>query len=148
MLWLLRHCEAVDGRPDEARPLTDRGLRDAQSAGVALSRLGVKLDACLASPKRRAVQTAQLACASLGIEMTAEPALAGTEYDAERLAVGLGEVLLVGHNPTLSAAVRTLSGARVLLRPGGLAGIDRGQLVVLMTPNELSAIAMDATVAV
>lgn len=148
MLWLLRHGEAVDGRPDEARPLTARGLREAQAAGVALSRLGVKLDACLASPKRRTVQTAQLACASLGVEVTVEPALAGTEYDAERLAVGLGEVLLVAHNPTISAAVRTLSGARVHMRPGGIAGIDRGELVVLMTPSELSAIAMGAAVPV
>jgi phosphohistidine phosphatase len=148
MLWLLRHGEAVDGRPDEARPLTDRGLREAQAAGVALSRLGVKLDACLASPKRRTVQTAQLACASLGVEVTVEPALAGTEYDAGRLAVGLGEVLLVAHNPTISAAVRTLSGARVHMRPGGVAGIERGELVVLMTPSELSAIAMGAAVSV
>ena len=147
MLWLLRHGEAADGRPDESRPLTERGLRDARAAGLALSRLGVKLDACLASPKRRALQTAQLACASLGVEVTVEPALAGGGYDAERLAIGLGEVLIVGHNPAISAAVRTLSGARVHMRPGGLAGIERGELVVLMTPVELSAIAIDAKLA-
>ena len=147
MLWLLRHGEAADGRPDESRPLTERGLRDARAAGLALSRLGVKLDACLASPKRRALQTAQLACASLGVEVTVEPALAGGGYDAERLAIGLGEVLIVGHNPTISAAVRTLSGARVHMRPGGLAGIERGELVTLMTAAELSAIAIDAKLA-
>ena len=147
MLWLLRHGEAADGRPDESRPLTERGLREAHAAGLALSRLGVKLDACLASPKRRALQTAQLACASLGVEVTVEPALAGGGYDAERLAIGLGEVLIVAHNPTISAAVRTLSGARVHMRPGGLAGIERGELVTLMTAAELSAIAIDAKLA-
>jgi phosphohistidine phosphatase len=148
MLWFLRHGEAVDGRPDESRPLTERGLRQAQAAGVALSRLGIKLDACLASPKRRTVQTAQLACASLDLEVTVEPALAGTEYEAERLALGLGEVLLVGHNPTISGAVRTLSGARVNMRPGGVAGIERGELVVLMTADELSAITIDSVASV
>ena len=148
MLWLLRHGEAAEGRPDEARPLTDRGLREAQAAGVALSRLGIRLDACLTSPKRRTVQTAELACAPLGVDVTIEPALAGNEYDAERLAVGLGEVLLVGHNPTISAAVRALSGARVHMRPGAVAGIERGELVVLMTAGELSAIATDATASV
>lgn len=148
MLWLLRHGEAVDGRPDDPRPLTDRGLREAQAAGAALSRLGIKVDACLASPKRRTIQTAQLACAFLGVEVTTESALAGSEYDAERLALGLGEVLLVAHNPTISAAVRTLTGARVHMRPGGVAGIERGELVVLMTPGELSAIGTDAAASV
>ena len=141
MLWLLRHAEAAQGRPDEARPLTERGLRDARVAGVSLARLGVKLDACLASPKRRTQQTAQLACEPLGLQITTEPALAGSEFDAERLALGLGETLIVGHNPSISVAVRELTGARVSLRAGGIAAIDQGELVVLMPPHELSAIA-------
>jgi phosphohistidine phosphatase len=148
MLWLLRHGEAAHGRPDEERPLTDRGLRQAQAAGVALARLGVRLDICLASPKRRALETARLACVPLGVEVTVEPVLAGSAYDAEQLAAGLAEVLIVAHNPTISATVRTLSGARVNLRPGGVAGVERDELVVLLTPGELSAIATDATVPV
>lgn len=148
MLWLLRHGEAADGRPDEERPLTASGLRDAQAAGVALSRLGIKLDACLSSPKRRALETARLACVPLGVDVTVEPALAGSEYDAERLAAGLDEVLLVAHNPAISATVRTLTGARVNMRPGGVAGIERREMVVLLTPHELAAIATDATVSV
>ena len=146
MLWLLRHGEAVDGRPDETRPLSERGHRDAQAVGAALSRLGVSLDTCLASPKLRTLETARLACAPLDVDVTVEPALAGSEYDAERLAAGLGDVLLVGHNPTISVAVRTLSGARVHMRPGSLAGIERGELLVLLTPRELAQIGMDATV--
>jgi phosphohistidine phosphatase len=148
MLWLLRHGEAADGRPDGERPLTDRGLRQAQAAGVALSRLGVRLDTCLASPKRRALETARLACVPLGVEVAVEPVLAGGDYDAEQLAAGLGEVLIVAHNPTISAVVRTISGAHVNLRPGGVAGLESGELVVLLTPGELSAIATDATASV
>jgi phosphohistidine phosphatase len=140
MLWLLRHAEAADGRPDETRPLTPRGLRDAELAGVALKRLGIPLDACLSSPKRRAIETAQLACEPLGLEVTVEPALARAEFDLQLLVAGLGEMLVVGHDPTISTVVRDLTGARVQIRKGGLAGIDRDELVVLMTPAEISAI--------
>jgi phosphohistidine phosphatase len=141
MIWLLRHAEAAEGRPDESRPLTPRGLQDAERAGAALKVLGVRLDTCLSSPKRRAMETAQLACEPLGLEITVEPALAGSEFDLLQLTAGLGDILVVGHDPTFSAAVRELTGARVQMRKGGLAGIDGTELVVLMTPGEIAAIA-------
>lgn len=141
MLWLLRHAEAADGRPDEARPLTPRGLDQARVAGRALARLGVHLDACLSSPKRRAMETAQLACEALELEVVTEPALAGSMYDPERLAAGLGDVMLVGHNPAMSTVLGDMTGARVHLRKGGIAAVQRGELVLVMTPRELHAIA-------
>ncbi len=67
MLWLLRHADAADGVPDDERPLTELGVRQARDAGLALERLGAKIDACLSSPKLRAVQTAELACEPLGV---------------------------------------------------------------------------------
>jgi phosphohistidine phosphatase len=140
MLWLLRHAEAAEGRPDEARPLTPRGLEQARIAGAALARLGVHLDACLSSPKRRAIETAQLACEQLGLEVITEPALAGSGYDPERLAAGLGDVMIVGHNPAMSTALRDMTGARVEFRKGGIAAVRRGELLLLMTPAELTAI--------
>jgi phosphohistidine phosphatase SixA len=70
MLWLLRHAEAADGTPDDDRPLTERGIAQAEAAGHALAHLGVSIDICLSSPKLRALQTAQLACAPLGLEAT------------------------------------------------------------------------------
>src|SRR5881628_1277566 len=102
MLWLLRHAEARDGRPDDERPLTEMGERQARAAGQALARLGVTLDACLSSPKRRARQTAELACEAVGVEVTVEPRLGGEPFDARELAAGLGDVLLVGHDPSFS----------------------------------------------
>jgi phosphohistidine phosphatase len=58
--------------------------------------------------------------------------------DAEALAAGLGDdVLLVGHDPDFSAAVHSLTGAQVRMKKGGLAGVDRGELIVLMRPREL-----------
>jgi phosphohistidine phosphatase len=83
MLWLLRHAEAADGVPDDERPLTERGIRQAQAAGHALARLDADLDLCLSSPKLRAMQTAQYACEPLGVQVTAEPQLGGEPFDAK-----------------------------------------------------------------
>ena len=90
MLWLLRHAEAAEGRPDEARPLTPRGIEQARIAGLALARLGVTIDNCLSSPKRRAIETAELACEPLGVEVTIEPALGGEPFDVREVTAGLG----------------------------------------------------------
>ena len=73
MLWLLRHAEAADGLPDDERPLTDRGTRQAEAAGRALAALGVQLDACLSSPKLRALQTASGRASRSGVAVTIEP---------------------------------------------------------------------------
>ena len=54
--------------------------------------------------------------------------MAGGTFDALALAAGLGdEVLLVGHDPDFSEAVHDLTGARVSMKKGGLAGIDGGR---------------------
>ncbi len=141
MIWLLRHGDAEPGSPDFDRRLTEKGERQARVAGKALRRLGVRIDACLTSPKLRAAETARLACEPLGVELTLEPALEEGPFDAEALAAGHGEVLLVGHEPDFSQAVRDLTGARVQLKKGGVAGIDGRELKVLLRPKELSAIA-------
>jgi phosphohistidine phosphatase len=141
MLWLLRHADAVDGTPDDERPLSERGVMQAQDAGQALAALGVTIDACLSSPKVRAVQTAQYACAPLGVEVTVDRRLAGEPFEAHDVVAGLGEVLLVGHDPSFTLTLHDLTGAQARMRKGGLAGIAKGELVVLLRPSELSAIA-------
>ena len=137
MLWLLRHGDAEDGSPDAARPLTEKGERQARAAGEALAALGVEIEACFTSPKVRARDTARLACEALGIEPIEEDALAGGRFDARELAAGFDEVLLVGHDPDFSDAVTELTGARVQMKKGGLAGIDGQELRVLMRPADL-----------
>ena len=141
MLWLLRHADAAEGSPDDDRPLTARGVDEARAAGRALARLGVRLELCLSSPKLRARQTAELACAPLGIEPVAEPALGGEPFDATALMAGLEDVLLVGHDPSFTLTVHDLTGAQARMRKGGLAGIKKGELIVLLRPSELAAIA-------
>jgi phosphohistidine phosphatase len=142
MIWLLRHAEAADGFPDDERPLNERGIRQAEAVGHALSALGTNIDVCLSSPKLRALQTAQRACEPLGIEVAIEPRLAGEPFDVQALTAGRGDVLLVGHDPSFSLTLHDLTGVQARMRKGGLAGIAKGELVALLRPGDLSAIAM------
>ena len=141
MIWLLRHGDAADGSPDEERPLTKKGRRQAKAAGAALKALGVELDACLASPRIRALDTAKLVCEQLGVDVHVEPALSGGPFDPRELTDGLGEeVLLVGHDPDFSMAVHDLTGAQVRMKKGGLAALEKGELILLLRPSELERI--------
>jgi phosphohistidine phosphatase len=141
VIWLLRHAEAEEGSPDAERKLTEKGEKQARMAGAALKKLGVKLDACMTSPKVRAHDTARIACEPLGIDPVQEPKLAGGPFDAEALAAGMDSVLLVGHDPDFSMAVHDMTGAQVRMAKGGLAGVENGELKVLMRPKQLTAIA-------
>ncbi|HEX7292224.1 MAG TPA: phosphoglycerate mutase family protein [Conexibacter sp.] len=144
MIWLLRHADAEDanGRPDAERPLTDKGRAQARAAGAALKALGVPLDACLASPRVRARDSALLACEPLGLEVQIAPELAGGRFDPDTIAAGFGaEVLIVAHNPDVAQAVYDCTGARVRMKKGALAGIADGELHVFLRPAELFKIA-------
>ena len=142
MIYLLRHGEAEDGDGDDAaRRLTEKGERQARAAGRALAELGAGIEACLASPKVRALETARLACEPRGIEVEATEALRGGPFGALDLAAGRGEVLLVGHEPDFSAEVGRLTGANVAMKKGGVAVVDGSTLVALWRPKELKRIA-------
>jgi len=143
VIWLLRHAEAEDGSPDAERKLTSQGRDQAVAVGKALAVLGVEFDACLASPRVRARDTAMLVCDSLGIEPTEEDGLRGGPFDPLELALGHGgeSVLLVGHEPDLSMAIHDATGAQLRMPKAGIAAIDRGELKVLLRPQELHALA-------
>jgi phosphohistidine phosphatase len=142
VIWLLRHTEAADGSPDSERPLTEKGQEQARAAGAACQALELDLDACVTSPKLRARDTARLACEPLGLEPSVDDRLAGGPFDPHEVADGLGEsVLLVGHDPDFSLAVHRMTGAQVRMPKGGLAGVDRGELKVLLRPRELRRLA-------
>jgi phosphohistidine phosphatase len=142
MIYLLRHgdAEAGDGS-DAARRLTPKGERQARAGRGALTALEAEIDACLTSPKVRALETARLACEPFGIEPEITEALRGGDFDALALAAGRGNVLLVGHEPDFSAEVARLTGAKVKLRKGGLAIVDGSTLLGLLRPADLAAIA-------
>jgi phosphohistidine phosphatase len=142
VIYLLRHGEAEEGSGDDAaRRLTEKGERQARDAGRALAALQVEIDACLSSPKTRALETARLACEALRVEVEVTEALRGGRFDALDLAAGRGDVLLVGHEPDFSAEVGRLTGANVAMKKGGIAVVDGSVLVALLRPNELKRIA-------
>jgi phosphohistidine phosphatase len=140
MIWFLRHGEAEDSEPDFDRRLTPKGERQARDAGAALAARGVQIEVCLASPKARARDTAELACEPLAVEVTIEERLTGGRFDPLDLTAGLDDVLLVGHEPDFSDAIAQLTGGRVDLKKGGLAGVEDGALRVLLRPGESRAI--------
>lgn len=141
MIWFLRHGDAEDGDDDFARALTEKGRRQSRGAGGALAALEVRIDACISSPKVRALETARLACQPLGIEPEVADELSGGPFDPEALAADRGDVLLVGHEPDFSQALRDLTGARVEMKKGGLAGVDGGVLTALLRPLHVRRIA-------
>ena len=153
-LWLLRHGEAEphDARPDTDRRLTQRGEEQSRAAGRALAALEVTFQLVLSSPRLRALDTARLACETLGHEQVViDEALSSgfSVEDALELVAAAGDdkrVLLVGHNPDFEQVLHDLTGAAVDLKKGGVAAVRmqgrrRGELLVLLRPRELSLIA-------
>lgn len=149
-LWLLRHGEAEPHgvRPDEERRLTPRGEDQSRAAGAALAALELPFQHIYTSPKVRARETARLAAQALGVEPVVLAGLAEgfDAQDARELlqAAGADErVLIVGHNPDFEQVLHDLTGARLDLKKGGLAGVrlrGPGELIVLMRPRELDRI--------
>ena len=151
-LWMLRHGEAVphDSKPDAERELTPRGRRQADAAGAALAALNEEFAACYTSPKVRARETAELACAYLNIEPIHDDALANGFSRVDALTLldahdADAHVLIVGHEPTFSQVVYDFTGARVDFKKGGIVALNAkragGELLVALRPREIEAIA-------
>jgi len=151
-LWFLRHgeAEAHDARPDEQRRLTARGEQQSRAAGHALAALELTFQLVASSARVRSLDTARLACEALGGDepVVHEPLSGGFDLDdALELAHAGGDdkrLLLVGHNPDFEQVVHDLTGARVDLKKGGIAGVRldgrRGTLIALLRPREIDRI--------
>lgn len=133
-LYLLRHAHAGDpgawDGPDDRRPLSDKGEKQAERLGRFLAGIGFTADAIITSPKARAAQTATLVADQLGTPVSEDARLGGelTLLAVEAIlhdAGDPGRVVLVGHDPDFSELVATLSGAsEVPMKKGALARID------------------------
>jgi phosphohistidine phosphatase len=139
-LYLLRHGIAVDpgtvGMSDDARPLTDKGIKRMRQVAAGLCLLDLELDRIITSPLPRAKQTAEIVAAALGVKERLESSnVLQTGSDATTIERWLrdrteGRLMLVGHNPTLSELVSLLVvGARMSpicdLKKGGMAALTR-----------------------
>lgn len=100
ILW--RHAEAAEGTPDDSRPLTEKGERQAERMARFLSAHLPPQTRILVSPAQRAQQTAAaltskfITVPDIGVHATPETALAAAGWPQ-----GRGSVLLVGHQPWL-----------------------------------------------
>lgn len=98
ILW--RHAEAAEGVPDDARPLTDKGRRQAERMAHFLSGRIPPNTRIMVSPAVRAQQTAGaltshfITAPNLGTHATPQTALATAGWP-----MAGGAALLVGHQP-------------------------------------------------
>jgi len=133
-LYLLRHATAEDIAPTDAkRVLNLRGELEAERVGRVLPKLGAKPTHIFASPLVRAQQTAEIVARVLqhaGPIITLEELANGTPTNMLLHAVMAhtkeGEVLLVGHMPSVAGHVGELTGKdRVAsFSPASIACID------------------------
>ena len=132
-LLVLRHAHAGDSatwdQPDEIRPLTEKGRRQAERVGRLLAAAAYVPDVILASPLVRARQTAEIVADLLGVRVRLEPRL-GEMVDVPVLEQILDDAgnparpVIVGHDPDFSELVSELVGAPIPMRKGALARID------------------------
>ncbi len=110
LLW--RHADAEDGMPDSGRALTKKGLRQAKQVAQWLKPRLPADCLILASPAKRAQQTA----AALDLPFTTEKRIGVHANIADIIAATgwprrKGAVLVVGHQPTLGqVAAQLLAG--------------------------------------
>ncbi|TLF47810.1 phosphohistidine phosphatase SixA [Halomonas urmiana] len=125
-LLIMRHGEAAPGAPDAERALTARGEREAERMGRWLASR-TDLDATrlrlVASPYRRARQTAAWIAAPLGLEvetlaLITPDAPPGTVIDWLLDEPGDRPLLLVSHMPLVAALTGLLVEGRAECGPG------------------------------
>lgn len=109
ILW--RHAEAEEGGPDLERRLTPRGQKNAARVADWLLQRLPSTFSVLASPARRAQQTAE----SLGVKFKTSAGLAPGVSVAEILGTAewperKGAVVVVGHQPSLGQVAAYLVG--------------------------------------
>ena len=134
-LHLVRHAHAGDPErwdgPDELRPLSAKGRRQAERLGGFLARADIRPDVLLSSPKVRAFQTAELVAAALDLTITVDERLSGgcsmASLDALLRDSGARAPMVFGHDPDFSLLLSELIGSTLQeMRKGALATVVVG----------------------
>jgi len=133
-LYLLRHADAGDpdawSGPDADRPLSEKGVAQAERLGRHLARADVALRQFVSSPKLRARQTAEIVAQFVGGSVALDERLAGSLTlrvvdELVRDAEARGGLVLIGHDPDFSEALTALvGGAPIGMKKGAIARVD------------------------
>jgi phosphohistidine phosphatase len=162
-LVLVRHGIAIDRADpdcptDAERWLTKEGVAKTREAMAGLRALGIEPDVVLASPLRRALETARLAAEALRVDPKAIrttdallPDCDGATLLGELSEVDATRVVCCGHAPNLDLVIARAVGARVpftALRKAGAACVvldspraRHGELAWLYPPAALRKLA-------
>ena len=146
-LVLLRHGIAEDPTPDKNdldRELTSKGRRRMEAIAAGLARVFPEAEAIYSSPAVRAIQTAQPVAKEYGLKIKKSDELA-PGHPSRKLAdeVSVDFAIFVGHEPTLSALMKDLTGTQgqIELKKGGCYGIafdgQAGRLEWMLSPRVL-----------
>jgi phosphohistidine phosphatase len=144
-LYIMRHGIAEDRadghvRGDAGRSLTRKGIKRVRGVASELKNRGVDFDLILASPLRRAQETASVVAdvfGSAGIVQTSTHLKIGGMHSRliEELREHFGNyksILLVGHEPSLSALISLLltggGHAAVTIKKGGVCKLTINRL--------------------
>jgi phosphohistidine phosphatase len=115
-LYLLRHAEAEPYQVDDfSRSLTEKGIAQAKRVGEFLASHKILPDLILSSPVTRARETAEIVSGKLGCELTLAPWIACGMHPEVALGelaafARLDSLIIVGHEPDLSALIAHLIG--------------------------------------
>jgi len=147
-LYFLRHGEADWpnwDRPDDERPLTERGKKEIRRVAKFLRELDVPLDDILSSPLPRARQTADIIADRFKLNVREHDTLGGGfELSGLKELVQkypVDNLMIVGHEPSFSETICKLTGADCKLSKGGVALVDldgqkmKGRLLWLFPPK-------------
>jgi phosphohistidine phosphatase len=116
VLVLIRHAKAAAfAATDAERPLTERGLQQAEAQAAWLSHVIPTGSPIIHSPYLRTVQTANIFAEHVKGHCIADDALAAhrsaNDVIATIRAYATGDVIVVGHLPTIGEALCDLVGA-------------------------------------
>jgi phosphohistidine phosphatase len=147
-LYFLRHGEAdwPDwNKPDDERPLTERGKKEMKKVAAFLKRLELSLDHIITSPLPRAKQTAEPVAKRFDLQLSEdellEPGFGIAEFKQLVKKYPGESLMVVGHEPDFTKTISALTGASLKLAKAGLALVDldlttmRGKLLWLFSPK-------------
>lgn len=152
-LYFLRHAHAEDfANSDHERRLTEQGIEAAHNAANTLKKLDIAPLKIFSSPRVRALETAKIVGKALETAVEVNEAVNFT-FDVTAVSQLIEQtnrqfdLMFVGHEPTMSITIESISGAQIQMKKSGLARIDvmsytplRGDLIWLIAPRVFGAL--------